>query len=145
METIERPTIVRSHTLAGVHLLLRCTYGLLPIIAGLDKFTDLLTHWENYLNPAIASKLPFSEHSFMLIVGVIEIIAGLIVLIRPVVGAFIVSAWLLLIACTLIAGNMYLDVAVRDIVMCIGAFSLGRISRVILFNSTPKQYNLKNQ
>src|ERR1044072_1577103 len=109
--------------------LLRITFGIVPIVAGFDKFTELLTHWENYLNPSIAGLLPFSPHTFMMIVGVIEIIAGIIVLIKPGVGGLIVAAWLTLIALTLLAGGNYLDVAVRDLVMAIGAFTLAKISR----------------
>ncbi|HYJ64700.1 MAG TPA: hypothetical protein VEV62_13210 [Parafilimonas sp.] len=111
--------------------LLRITFGIVPIVAGLDKFTDILTHWENYLNPAIAHMLPFSAHTFMMIVGVIEIIAGIIVFIKPAIGGFIVAAWLTLIALTLLASGNYLDVAVRDLVMAISAFSLARIARAV--------------
>lgn len=112
--------------------LLKLTFGLVPIIAGLDKFTNLLTQWENYLNPAITDMLPFAPHTFMMIVGVIEIIAGLIVLAKPAVGGLIVAAWLTLIALTLLVSGNYLDVAVRDLVMAIGAFSLARISKLVL-------------
>jgi len=108
--------------------LLRFTFGIVPIVAGLDKFTNLLTNWENYLNPTIAKMLPFAPHTFMMIVGVIEIIAGIIVFIRPAIGGFIVAAWLTLIALTLLASGNYLDVAVRDLVMAIASFSLGRVA-----------------
>jgi uncharacterized membrane protein YphA (DoxX/SURF4 family) len=111
--------------------LLRITFGIVPIVAGLDKFTDILTHWENYLNPSIANMLPFSPHLFMMIVGVIEIIAGIIVFIKPAVGGYIVAAWLTLIALTLLASGNYLDVAVRDLVMAISAFSLARIALTV--------------
>jgi uncharacterized membrane protein YphA (DoxX/SURF4 family) len=111
--------------------LLRLTFGIVPIVAGLDKFTNLLTHWENYINPAIAGMLPFAPHTFMMIVGVIEIIAGIIVLAKPVIGGYIVAAWVTLIALTLLAGGNYLDVAVRDLVMAIGAFSLVRIAKIV--------------
>jgi hypothetical protein len=111
--------------------LLRITFGIVPVVAGLDKFTDILTHWEDYLNPSIAGMLPFSAHVFMMIVGVIEIIAGIIVFIKPVIGGFIVAAWLTLIALTLLASGNYLDVAVRDLVMAISAFSLARIARAV--------------
>ena len=111
--------------------LLRITFGIVPVVAGLDKFTDILTHWEDYLNPSIARMLPFSAHTFMMIVGVIEIIAGIIVFIKPAIGGLIVAAWLTLIALTLLASANYLDVAVRDLVMAIGAFSLARLSRAV--------------
>lgn len=114
-----------------VQTLLKLTYGLIPIIAGADKFTNLLTHWADYLNPALASMLPFSAATFMMIVGMIEIIAGLLVLIDVQKGAYLVSAWLVLIALTLITSGKYLDVAVRDLAMAIGAYSLARISGIV--------------
>jgi len=123
-------TIQENKTISSVFNIMKFTYGLVPIVAGLDKFTNLLTNWEQYLNPGIASALPFSAHTFMMIVGVIEIAAGLIVLARPAIGAYIVMAWLICIALTLIAGTGYFDVAVRDLVMAIGAFSLAQISKV---------------
>lgn len=112
-----------------VQTLLRFTYGLVPIVAGADKFLNLLTNWEQYLSPAMKRLLPFDAHIFMMLVGVIEIIAGFIVLAKPQAGGWIVSAWLLLIALTLLSSGSYLDVAVRDIVMAIGAYSLARLSK----------------
>jgi len=124
-------TIDANHTLHTVYTTLRLTFGLVPIIAGLDKFTNLLTHWADYLNPSIANILPVSTATFMMIVGIIEIIAGIIVFIKPAIGGFIVAAWLTLIALTLLASGNYLDVAVRDLVMAISAFSLARIARAV--------------
>ncbi|MFL5743216.1 MAG: hypothetical protein ACJ751_01025 [Niastella sp.] len=118
-----------SHNVHRVFTLLKFTFGLVPIIAGLDKFTDLLTDWDKYLNPSIAQMLPFSPHTFMMIVGVIEIVAGLIVLARPAIGAYIVMAWLICIALQLIIGKGYFDVAVRDLVMAMGAYSLAQLAR----------------
>ncbi|MFB0494724.1 hypothetical protein ABID99_000961 [Mucilaginibacter sp. OAE612] len=111
--------------------LLKFTYGLVPVVAGADKFTNLLTDWSHYLNPTIKTMLPFSEHVFMMIVGVIEIVAGILVLLNPQKGAYLVSAWLVLIALSLLASGTYLDVAVRDIVMAIGAFSLAKLSTTV--------------
>ena len=119
------------HLVKPVWSLLRLTYGLVPIVAGLDKFTHLLTNWDMYLHPGIASMLPFSAHTFMLIVGVIEIIAGLLVLVRPAIGGYVVMAWLIGIALQLIASGQYFDIAVRDLVMAVGAFSLARLSKVV--------------
>ncbi len=110
--------------------LLKYTFGIVPIVAGADKFTNLLTDWEQYINPSIASILPFSGATFMMIVGVIEIIAGIIVLKKTEIGAYIVAAWLTVIALTLLLGFNYVDVAVRDLVMAIAAFSLARISKI---------------
>ncbi|MEO7523205.1 MAG: hypothetical protein ABIT58_03885 [Ferruginibacter sp.] len=120
-----------NQTIRSVFNTLKFTFGLVPIVAGLDKFTNLLTHWENYLNPGMASMLPFTSHTFMMIAGVIEIIAGIIVLANPAIGGYIVAAWLTLIALTLLASGNYLDVAVRDLVMAIGAFSLARLAKVV--------------
>lgn len=113
-----------------VQTLLKFTYGLVPIVAGADKFTNLLTNWGQYLSPMIKGMLPFSSHVFMMIVGVIEIVAGLIVLAKPQIGSWIVGAWLVVIALTLLSGGSYLDVAVRDLVMAIGAYSLAKLSQV---------------
>jgi len=111
-----------------VQQLMRYTYGLVPIVAGLDKFTNLLTDWKDYIAPSVNNALPFSASTFMAIVGVIEIIAGIIVLIRPRLGGFIVMAWLIGIALNLLISGHYYDVAVRDLVMAIGAFSLAKLS-----------------
>jgi uncharacterized membrane protein YphA (DoxX/SURF4 family) len=113
-----------------VQTILRLTFGLVPIVAGADKFTNLLTNWEQYLNPSLKMISPVSSHTFMMIVGVIEITAGIIVSIKPQIGSWIVSAWLVLIALTLIVSGSFLDVAVRDLVMAISAFSLGKLSTV---------------
>lgn len=104
--------------------LLKYTYGLVPVIAGLDKFTHLLTNWNKYLAPVVADILPFSAGTFMTIVGIIEIIAGVLVFIKPKIGSLIVSLWLVGIAVNLLLTGEYFDIAVRDLVMAIGAFSL---------------------
>ena len=115
----------------NVQKLLKFTYGIIPIVAGLDKFTNLLTRWENYLSPSIAGVLPFSTTTFMYIVGIIEIIAGVLVLWRPRLGGYVVMGWLIAIALTLIIGGHYFDVAVRDLAMAIGAFSLAKLSGAV--------------
>src|SRR5436190_5563388 len=108
-----------NQTIGSVFNALKITYGVVPIVAGIDKFTDILTHWENYLHPGIAKMLPFAPHTFMMIVGIIEIVAGIIVFLKPIIGGYLVSVWLTLIALTLLAGGNYLDVAVRDIAMAV--------------------------
>jgi len=109
---------------------LKLTFGLVPIIAGLDKFTNLLTNWKDYLSSNIASILPFDPATFMKLVGVIEIIAGILVLVRPLIGAYIVMIWLICIALQLIIGAHYFDVAVRDLVMAIGAYTLAQLTKI---------------
>ncbi len=115
----------------SVQRILKYTYGILPIVAGLDKFTDLLIRWEDYLSPSIIKILPFSAGTFMHIVGIIEIVAGILVLFRPRPGGYVVMAWLALIALTLIFGGHYFDVAVRDLVMAIGAYCLAKLSALV--------------
>ena len=126
MEITNSNQVVRS-----VWTVLKITFIVVPVVAGLDKFTDLLTNWDLYLHPGIASMLPFSAHVFMQIVGVIEIIAGILVFAKPAIGGWVVMAWLICIALTLIASGKYLDVAVRDLVMSIGAMSLARLSKAV--------------
>ena len=104
-------------------------------MAGLDKFFNLLTNWEQYLNPTLARFLPVSPSAFMHLVGIVEIAAGIVVLSRfTTVGAYVVSAWLTLIGLSLIFSGRYLDVAVRDIVMAVGAGGLGVLSEVLAEN-----------
>ncbi|MBO3099806.1 DoxX family membrane protein [Gelidibacter pelagius] len=111
-----------------VRNILKYTFGLVPVVAGLDKFTNILTDWTQYLPSGLVDMLPFEPSVFMMIVGVIEIIAGILVFAKTRFGAYLVSIWLVLIALTLIFSGTYLDVAVRDIVMAIAAFSLAKLS-----------------
>jgi hypothetical protein len=122
---------IKSQSLAQTFNLLKYTFVIVPIVAGADKFTNLLTDWEQYLNPSIAGVLPVSASVFMMIVGVIEIIAGIIVLKKAEIGGYIVAAWLTAIALTLLIGFNFVDVAVRDLVMAIAAFSMARISKIV--------------
>jgi hypothetical protein len=111
--------------------LLKYTFVVVPIVAGADKFLNLLTKWDQYLNPTIAEMLPFSGATFMMIVGVIEIVAGIIVLRKAEIGGLIVAAWLTLIALTLLLGFNFADVAVRDLVMAIAAFSMAKMAKIL--------------
>jgi len=108
---------------------LKLTFGIVPIVAGLDKFTNLLTHWSDYLGNN-RSMVPMDPETFMKVVGVIEIIAGIIVFVRTVVGAYVVMAWLICIAIQLLIGGHYFDVAVRDLVMAVGAYTLAQLTRM---------------
>lgn len=110
---------------------LRLTYGLVPIVAGLDKFTNILVDWTQYLSPLALDVVPVSASTFMMIVGVVEILAGVLVLTPYArIGAYVVGAWLVGIAVQLLTTGGYFDVAVRDIVMSIGAFSLATLTEV---------------
>ena len=127
---------IAQKKLNDLQMLLKLTYGIVPIVAGADKFTNLLTSWSDYLSPILVGMLPFSASTFMMIVGIIEIAAGVLVLIKPRYGALVVSAWLVLIALSLIASGRYLDVAVRDLVMALGAFTLARLSVLTTMDET---------
>jgi uncharacterized membrane protein YphA (DoxX/SURF4 family) len=117
-------------SLSSVYLPLRLVYGLVPIVAGLDKFFNLLTHWDKYMAPGAAALLPVSVPTFMMIVGVIEIVAGLVTLtFLTRLGAYVVMLWLVLIAINLIMAGFY-DIAVRDLVMAVGAFCLGQVAAI---------------
>jgi uncharacterized membrane protein YphA (DoxX/SURF4 family) len=121
--------------------LMRLTYGLVPIVAGLDKFTNLLTDWTHYLNPLATKVVPLAPSTFMHAVGVIEIVAGILVLNARTTrfGAYLVSAWLAAIALNLITMGAYLDVAVRDLVMGVGAFTLAKLTEARAAEATPER------
>jgi uncharacterized membrane protein YphA (DoxX/SURF4 family) len=105
---------------------LRIALGLTATLAGLDKFFNILANWGSYVSPAVAQSLPFSVATFMAIVGVIEIAVGVAILFAaPRLGAYVASAWLLLVAVNLVIAGHF-DVAVRDVVMSIAAFTLAR-------------------
>lgn len=120
-----------QQTLKQTFNLLKYTFVIVPIVAGADKFANLLTHWEQYVNPSIAGILPFSSSVFMMIVGIIEIAAGIIVLKKSEIGGYIVAGWLTVVALTLLIDFNYVDVAVRDLVMAISALSMARISKIV--------------
>jgi uncharacterized membrane protein YphA (DoxX/SURF4 family) len=110
---------------------LRILFGAVPIVAGLDKFFNLLTNWEAYLNPLLPTITHLSATAIMHTVGVVEIAAGVIVLsrwVRP--GAYIVMAWLICIALNLLLMGKFIDVAVRDLGLAVAAFSLAQLSDV---------------
>lgn len=118
-------------TIRQVQQTLKLTFGIVPIVAGLDKFTNLLTNWTDYLGNN-SSLIPLDPLVFMKVVGIIEIIAGIIVLIRPLIGAYIVMTWLICIALQLLIGGHYFDVAVRDLVMAIGAYTLAQLTKLTI-------------
>ena len=99
-----------------------------PLLAGLDKFTHLLTDWDRYLAPVIAGMLPVSGHTFMLFVGLVEITAAVLVAARPRIGAYVVAAWLLGIVVNLLLIPGYFDIALRDFGLALGALALARLS-----------------
>ena len=115
-------------SIAQLQRLLKLTYGLVPIVAGLDKFTNLLTNWTTYLGQNVKNMIPMDMGSFMKIIGIIEIVAGILVLLKPLYGAYLVMIWLICLALVLIIGGGNYDVAVRDLVMAIGAYTLAQLT-----------------
>lgn len=109
-------------------LLLRTVFTVAPIIFGLDKFTNLLTHWTMYLAPVATSVVPLPAQFIMYIVGVVEIIAGLAVALRPRFGSALVALWLLGIIVNLIVLGSFYDVALRDFGLLVAALALNRLS-----------------
>lgn len=108
---------------------LRIGLGVAPFLAGLDKFFNLLTDWERYLSPVAQSVLPVSGTTFMHIVGVIEMIVGLAILTRWTrIGSYIAMVWLVAIALNLISTGRFFDVAVRDLLMAIAAYTLAGLT-----------------
>jgi hypothetical protein len=110
---------------------LRIGLGVGPIITGIDKYFNKLTDWGMYLSPVVTKVVPASATTFMHAVGVIEIIAGVIVLSRWTrLGSYIVMLWLLGIAVNLLATGMFYDLAMRDVEIAIGAFALSQLTAV---------------
>lgn len=107
---------------------LRWTYGLVPLLAGLDKFFNLLADWPGYISPTLQSLLPVAPSTFMHAVGVIEIAVGVLILTRWVrEGAWLACGWLVLIAINLVIAG-HLDIAVRDLAMAVGAYTLAGLA-----------------
>src|ERR1035437_4805411 len=110
---------------------LRIAFGLMAFLAGLDKFLNLLTNWEQYVSPLVLSVVPLSAGALMRVAGVIEIAAGIAIFMGITrLGGYVVAGWLTLIALTLVTTGHYFDVGVRDLAMAGGAFVLGRLSDV---------------
>jgi uncharacterized membrane protein YphA (DoxX/SURF4 family) len=109
-------------------LLLRTVFTVAPILFGLDKFFNVMTDWPNYLAPWIDGILPGSAGTAMYIVGVIEIVAGILVAIAPRIGAYVVALWLAGIIVNLLTLPGFYDVALRDFGLLIGALALGRLA-----------------
>jgi hypothetical protein len=125
----ERETMeVKYDATRQAYSILHLGFTVLPIVAGLDKFLHLLVNWDQYLSPTIARLLPFPRHTFMLVVGVIEIVAGLLVWFRPRRGAYVVGGWLWGIILNLLLVPGYFDVALRDFGLSLGALALARLA-----------------
>jgi uncharacterized membrane protein YphA (DoxX/SURF4 family) len=117
--------------LDSIILSLRIAFGLTAFLAGLDKFLNLLTNWEQYVSPLALDLLPLSAGALMRVAGVIEMIAGIAVLSGLTrLGGYVIAGWLTAIALSLVFSGRFFDVAVRDLVMALGAFTLARLSEL---------------
>ncbi len=108
--------------------LLRIAFVVAPIVFGLDKFLNWLVDWERYLAPEINDIVPGNAHQAMLAVGVVEIVAGLVVAVRPRIGGYLVAAWLAGIIVNLLLIANYYDVALRDFGLLLAALTLARLA-----------------
>jgi hypothetical protein len=140
MEHILDPTAITRENLATkvqdsskpsyqAYQILHLGFTVAPVLMGLDKFLDLLVNWDQYL-PAFANNLLGGYgHEFLYVVGVIEIVAGIGVFLKPRIFAYVVAAWLGLIIVNLLMIPGYFDVALRDFGLMLGAIALGRLSQ----------------
>jgi hypothetical protein len=116
-----------SGQLKGAYWALRVGLGGTAFVAGLDKFTEVLADWDEYLSPVVEERSPVSKRNFMRGVGVIEMVVGATILSgRTKLGGYVAGAWLLGIAANLCLGQDYYDIAVRDVNMALGAFTLAQ-------------------
>lgn len=108
---------------------LKVAFGVVPFVAGLDKFFNLLTDWPRYVSPLAAAILPVSPQTFMYVAGIVEMAVGLAILTRwTALASWVAAGWLVAIALNLLSGGMFLDVAARDLVMATGACTLARLT-----------------
>jgi uncharacterized membrane protein YphA (DoxX/SURF4 family) len=123
--------MANDHRLNVAWWTLRIGLGVGPFLAGLDKFFNLLTNWDMYLNPVIPQMLHVAPATFMHIVGVVEMVAGLLVFTRWTrYAAYIVAAWLVAISASLVSQGLFLDIAVRDLELALGAFVLAKLTEI---------------
>ena len=127
MATAVQEARIATNPIYQAYRILHAGFTALPIIAGLDKFFHLLVNWDMYLAPVIARLSPIQGHTLMLLVGVIEVVAGILVAIKPRIGAYVVAAWLWGIIVDLLLVSGYYDVALRDFGLSLGALALGRL------------------
>lgn len=126
-----RTEIARAGTDRAVrpaYQMLMLAYITLPVVAGIDKFYDRLVDWTDYLAPQVAGHLPIAPQQFMHGAGILEIVAGLLVALRPSVGGLVVALWLWGIVANLLVSGAHYDVALRDFALSLGALALSRLA-----------------
>jgi uncharacterized membrane protein HdeD (DUF308 family) len=121
-------SVIAARPARQAYLILYAGFVLLPILAGADKFFHLLVDWNIYLAPVATKILPISGDAFLLVVGVVEVAAGLLVFYRPSIGAYVVALWLMGIIANLLLVPGFYDVAARDFGLLLGALALARLS-----------------
>ena len=126
--SIDSRSVAATRPSYQAYQILRFAFTVAPIVAGLDKFFHILVNWDQYLPSTVNSLTGGHGHQLMLVVGVIEIVAGIGVALKPRIFAYVVSAWLLLIIANLLMIPDYFDVALRDLGLSLGALALARLS-----------------
>jgi uncharacterized membrane protein YphA (DoxX/SURF4 family) len=132
-EAAFRPTVgerLKADPAYQAFVILRVAFTVAPILFGLDKFFDVMVDWERYLAPWIDDIVPGSASTAMHLVGVVEILAGVLVALKPRYAAYVVAAWLGGIIVNLLTYSGYYDIALRDFGLLLGALSLGRLAQV---------------
>ena len=133
-----------DHRIDQTFWVLRIGLGAAAFLAGLDKFFNLLADWPKYLSPLVTQVVPLSAQTFMQVAGVIEMIAGLAILAGLTrLGGYVVMGWLIAIAISLVTTGAYFDVAVRDVLMALAAFTLARLSEVRASAAVPAAASLR--
>lgn len=126
--TTDAPTAPAPSPAFQAFVLLRAGFTAAPILFGLDKFFNLMADWPAYLWPEVADAVPLSAEGVMVVVGVVEIVAGVLVALRPRIGGYVVAAWLAgIIVNLLLLGDFY-DIALRDFGLMLGALTLARLA-----------------
>lgn len=125
----QRPRLaIRTDPAHQAWQILYVAFIVAPIVFGLDKFFGILVNWDQYLAPVIAQMSPIGGHGLMLVIGVVEVIAGLVVAWRPRFGGYLVTVWLWGIIVNLLLIPAYYDIALRDFGLSLGALALARLS-----------------
>jgi uncharacterized membrane protein YphA (DoxX/SURF4 family) len=133
-----------SRNLNTAYWALRLAFGFGPLLIGADKFTNILATWDKYLSPVALRSLPVDATTLMKAAGVIEIIVGIAILFGATrVFGYIAMIWLLAIAANLVSSGAYYDIAVRDILLAVGAFSLAKVTEAresIVYVERPEEW-----
>ena len=131
-QTLPTAALPRSQSLHDpayqAFTLLRTAFTVAPILFGVDKVTNLLTDWQHYLSPTVDHLVPGTGHQLMLVVGLVEVVAGVLVAARPQLGGYVVAAWLAGIIMNLLLIPGFYDVALRDFGLLLAALALARLA-----------------